>query len=177
MDSTQLVLEVLKLVVGSGITAVAAFFAVKISASQRDIAKQQAATARESREIAAAKLNLDLFEERYKLFLEVWQFLSIASSVSDETQIHTPFTNLIPKARFLFGKEVVDFMTEANQRRIAYILAVRASYNQDYDSSEAEKIGERAKWLLDAASNCQKKFAPYLDFSEWQAQRWTKGLL
>ena len=119
--------------------------------------------------VARAKLNLDLFEERYKLFEEVWQFLSIAANVNEGTSFHNSFGNLIPKAGFLFGAEIAEFMREANKRRSWLIISYKALATQ-HDVEHARNISLQTTWLIDAASRCHTKFAPYLDFSEWQAQ-------
>jgi len=171
MTNEQFWLEVAKLGVSSVITAAAAFFAVKISASQRDIARQQAATAKESRAIADAKLNFDLFEERYNLFLRVWEYLSVAPKMGEDVKIQTNFTNEIPKSRFLFGNDIANFMDEAFKRRAVLIIAYQ-TYNANLDLEASKQIGEQTKWFFEAASSCHKKFSLYLDFSQWQAQPW-----
>lgn len=172
MDTAQLDLEIAKLVVTTLVTLVAAAFALKISASQRDIAKRQADTAREARDVSAAKLNLDLFEARYAVFLEVWKFLTIATGTSSEDAPMTELVNLVPKAQFLFGKDIADYMQNMIARRVDLIVAQRKDKKHSLDP---EAIEHMIAWFFAEADNCHERFAPYLDFSGWQTQHWAKN--
>jgi hypothetical protein len=118
---TQLHLEIAKLVVTALVSLIVGGVTGWIALSQKRIAQQQARTAAEQRKVSAAKLNLDLFEERYALFYKVWGFLSDALEDTADKVPHPlrpEFTNLIPKARFLFGNEIADYMIEANTMRL-----------------------------------------------------------
>lgn len=76
MDGAQLGLEIARVIVTTLATSAAAYYAIKIAASQRDIARQQAMTASAQAKTSEAKVNLDLFELRYAVFEQVWGFLS-----------------------------------------------------------------------------------------------------
>ncbi|MEQ1544462.1 hypothetical protein [Methyloglobulus sp.] len=66
----------------------------------------------QQRNIAKAKLNLDLFERRLMIFNETWVVAS--SAIQSVEPIYAPpsFTNLYPEASFLFGGEVETYMKE-----------------------------------------------------------------
>jgi len=105
-----------------------AFLTVIISAvvgviayAQMNVARIQAEIAREQKRIAAAKLNLELFEQRYAVFEAVWAFLTDAPNDLPENvqdPLRPAFTNLVPKARSLFGNEIAAYMYQANSYRL-----------------------------------------------------------
>jgi hypothetical protein len=166
-------LEVLKVASTVAASGVAAWVAWRIGSSQRDIAKQQADTAAAQREISLAKLNLDLFEERYAIFHQVWGFLSAA--LDDTADVPHPlrpeFTNLIPKARFLFGKQIAEYMGEANQKRVNLWTVLREQQRTGDGLVEFQgmTVGDLHLWFAQEATDCFKRFADYLDFSAWKA--------
>lgn len=164
-------LDLVKVVATLCAASVAAWVTWRIGSSQMDIASQQAHIASEQKRIAAAKLALELFEERYDLFHKVWGFLSTAGKPDDTDMLHGQFTNLIPKAQFLFGPEIANYMREAHTQRIRVDSLNRKLCVSTY-SATPEQIKEHSdlqQWFYDEASNCFKRFAPYLDFSVWRA--------
>lgn len=171
MDGIQLALEIAKLLTTVIAAGVAAFVAWKIGSSQRDIAKRQAETASAAKEVAHAKLNLDLFEQRYAVFETVWWFLS--GVVQDPMkEITDPlFTNEIPKAQFLFGKPIADFMRQASTKQTELQILERKMASVTYQLVETEnlRVLELQTWFYDEANNCFKRFGDYLDFSSWKA--------
>jgi hypothetical protein len=171
-EETQFWLEVFKIAATLAAAGVAAWVAYRIGSSQRDIATQQAETASEQKRIAAAKLNLELFEERYALFQTVWKFLTEQLNGLHEQQspLSPEFTNLIPKARFLFGNEIGDYMDEAFKKRVRLMTLIR-QHNRELNnpSVEGQTMGSLEQWFTDEATNCFKRFSPYLDFSAWRA--------
>lgn len=170
MDSTQLGLEIAKVVATLVASSVAAWVAYSIGSSQRDIAKQQAEIAAEQKRIAAAKLNLELFEQRYAMFYKVWGFLSETFHTENEELISFDFTNEIPKAQFLFGQEIADYMREAEKKRgklaMLHRKLVVTGNSSDEDTKQTTELGI---WFYQEAGNCFERFAPYLDFSAWKA--------
>ncbi len=98
--------ELVKLAVTTLVSIVVGYVTWRISSGQKAISASQRDIALEQRRVATAKLNLDLFDRRYELFMEVWGFLS-HGSIGDVVEYSGPkFTNLIPKARFLFGMKL-----------------------------------------------------------------------
>jgi hypothetical protein len=174
VDATmQFWIEVAKLLATVAAASVAAWVAYSVGSSQRDIAKQQADTAAEQKRIAAAKLNLELFEERYALFEKVWEFLSEAVTKDELDPLGAGFGNLIPKARFLFGDEIADYMKDISARRTelaVFLHAHKQLLNTGRASPHTDAIYQQQIELQQEAVECFKRFAPYLDFSNWKAQ-------
>lgn len=169
MDTFQLWMEILKVLVTTAATGVAAFFAIKISEGQLGIARQQAMTASSAAKTAQAKLNLDLFHLRYDLFEKVWDFLSGPIQTENTDLTHPHFTNLIPKARFLFGDEIANFMLEASKNRTALAMLLKRQSKGGLDDRSSDQMMELQTWFYDEASSCHYRFADYLDFSTWRA--------
>ncbi len=165
---TSVELELAKLLVTTIATGVAAYYAIKIAASQRDIAKRQAETALAAKKVAEAKLNFDLFEERYALFEQVWGFLSRPVDYENPQPMRSDFTNLIPKAQFLFGAPIADYMREASSKQIELSSMIRQQRNKPLNPEQVERMYETELWFAEEAMGCFKKFAPYLDFSAWK---------
>jgi hypothetical protein len=167
MDAeTQFWIEVAKLVATIAAASVAAWVAYRIGSSQRDIAREQ-------KRIAAAKLNLELFEERYALFEKVWGFLSEAVTKDELDLLGTGFGNLIPKAQFLFGDEIAEYMRDISAQRTQLAVLLHAQkqlLNTGRASPHTEAIYKHQIELQQEAIDCFKRFAPYLDFSNWKAQ-------
>lgn len=170
--SVSLVLEWAKILVPALITVVFAGWATRISQSQRDIAKGQKDIARAQKAVAHAKLNLDLFDRRFEMFQVTWGFLSAGVNSSEHELIHSDFTNQIPRARFLFGAEIADYMLEASNRRGRLSLLNRtleARPNHPEFTKLTQETTELHSWFFEEASKgCYKRFAEYLDFSAWK---------
>jgi hypothetical protein len=163
MDSkTQLWLEVAKLIVTLIAAGVAAFVAWRIGSSQRDIAKEQ-------KRISAAKLNLDLFEERYELFNKVWTYLSRIKTDGPQGATPPDIGNIIPKARFLFGEPIANWMRDAYLQHVdlgTLDIKIRQGSTSDEDKARLVKL---ETWFEQEAKSCFERFSGYLDFSHWKA--------
>jgi K+-sensing histidine kinase KdpD len=163
-------LEIAKLVVTSLVTLVVGIVALSIQARQRDIAEQQARTAAAAKAVAHAKLNLDLFHERFAVFEKFSEFLS---DYLTNGHLVTPadFSALIPKAQFLFGKDIANYMREASDKRTKLATTQMAMARRGYlfDANDEKLVSDLEKWFFNAASDCHKHFAEYLDFSSWKA--------
>jgi hypothetical protein len=161
-------LEVLKVGATVLASAVAGWVAYNIGSAQKDIASRQASTAEAVKNINQAKLNLDLFEERYKLFEEVWGFLSRPFDYSSRAVGNPTFTNLIPRARFLFGKEIGDYMTEAHSKQIELATLLLMSDKKTLNNEQSKKLQDLEHWFHSEATACYIRFGDYLDFSHWK---------
>jgi len=120
--------------------------------------------------VARAKLNLDLFEQRYELYRLIWELLSAQGT--PVSQLETNFGNSIPKAFFLFGSEVGDFMFEC-LNRLHQLRVARRKLGQTEPGDPARGAIEReVVVLLDfweiELKRLRSRFAKYMDFKEWQ---------
>lgn len=171
--SAPIWLELVKAGVTVGATLVAAWWARQIGRSQRDIAQKRAETASRQRKVAEAKLNLDLFKERYELFEKVWAFLSahVIGDPKDQPVWPSQFNSLIPKAQFLFGKRIADYMRDVSEKHVQWAVAhqaVRERPSNIATPEESKAITEGTSWFKSEADECFKRFADYLDFSAWK---------
>lgn len=105
-------LDLLRNFAGPGATIIAASvagtIAVIFSKAQRDIAFQQ-------KEIAKEKLRLDLFDKRYKIYANLFEYYNaiLSWSGTDEDQaISRRFFLSTKEANFLFGSEVQTILKE-----------------------------------------------------------------
>ncbi|MGS1003080.1 hypothetical protein [Burkholderia glumae] len=147
-----------------GAAAVVAFFAAVIAAI---IAWRQY-------RVAKAKLNLDLFERRYELFLIVWKFLSSVvqggmRALNSEQRIK--MTNSIPKMEFLFGRDVANYVVDVNQKSVELwsIERATATNNDVMPPEHIRRHTELMTWFSnEALAGARKRFGVYLDFEKWK---------
>jgi hypothetical protein len=120
--------------------------------------------------VARAKLNLDLFEHRYEVYNIVWAYLSVRGKGGDEMDID--YNNAVPKAYFLFGQEIGDFMVECMQHTIIVSLAVQRLAEMPGDGADRERLARETAELLDFWSRethgLRERFGPYMNFGEWR---------
>jgi hypothetical protein len=92
------------------------------------IAKAQKNIAHEQKEIARAKLRLDLFTERYALYETLWSFLSArVGNLDHVAEVTARLQNSAPKFYFFFGDEIGKYATEALGRGLAQDISYRVS--------------------------------------------------
>jgi hypothetical protein len=123
--------------------------------------------------VARAKLKLDLFDKRLVIFQKVWAILSEVVSTGTRGRnygLSTPFNNFMPEAEFLFGPDIAAYLREATAKWIE-LSGYEFESEQSDSSSRAKnavRVAELRGWFHDEASNVRNKFAPYLDFKNWQ---------
>lgn len=121
--------------------------------------------------VAHAKLKLDLFERRFKIFHQTWVAVSdtaINGIQDDEHQgMFAPLNNFGPEAAFLFGKDIEAYIDEIGSnwfelRRIQKPSNPKAA-------QDAFREAELTNWFVEQGTKGVKaKFSPYLDFSNWR---------
>ena len=112
--------------------------------------------------VAQAKLKLDLFERRYKIFEEL-------RTLHTNYHMPTPFDNFKPEAAFLFGKrkayidELADNWSELHRLELG-----EESPGPDNRKNAARK-SELNRYFNDAInSGVMDRFSPFLDFANWK---------
>jgi hypothetical protein len=150
----------------------AALVALIIGAIAAWIAWHQLQVAREQKRVAKAKFNFDLFHERYEVFEATWSVLSaMIQGAHDQAERDAAFHNIRPRARFLFGAEIADYMAEiswrmADQRTIDAVTRQRGDVMRPED---IERYAANSNFFADEASKgARDRFGQYLDFSEWR---------
>lgn len=121
--------------------------------------------------VATAKLNLDLFERRYKIFEATWSELSNAIQNESVQMSNSSFTNLFPSAEFLFGKEIRAYMEEISKKCTdLWTIQQKTRANQNIVPQDLiNKQTDLLNWFVKQASeDCRGRFGPYLDFSKWR---------
>jgi len=172
-------IEELKLIVTSGITAVAAIFGIMIQRGMKKIAERQAETARQAKEIAAqakevanAKLNLDLFERRMAIFQYAWSVISYAAEGKpyDFAKLGI-LQNKLHEASFLFGKDIENYLLNLRLKAIEeQQLLIRISKEGVYvDQSVRDEHKKLKEWFLTESKEIRTPFLPYMSFDKWRA--------
>jgi len=123
--------------------------------------------------VAEAKLKLDLFERRYPIFQETWEIMSeVAMKGTREKNygLGNPFSNFMPRARFLFGAEVEAYLSTA-VKKWADLHAFETEREDPAAAAQnAEQVRQLKEWFFEQASSGLKNlFAPYLDFEKWRS--------
>ena len=143
----------------------AAIVALVIGFAGSLIALRQAA-------IAAAKLKLDLFEKRYPIFLETWTILSgvvMKGTREKNYGLGNPFSNFMPQARFLFGRDVEAYLSNAVTHWTELYAIEAESADPGERGRQAHRRSELTQWFHEQASTGVKEvFGRYLDFEKWR---------
>jgi len=145
----------------------AAFVALVIGLAAAGIAWRQA-------KIASAKLKLDLFEQRFAIFLAVWRAVSAPGikTVNLDEEV-TGIANMPSQTAFLCGRPLGQYVREVRDKLARYrdlggsgvdLLA----FDVTQPLRDAERVRLRAWFALEAAGNCHERFRPFLDFSTWK---------
>jgi hypothetical protein len=152
---------------------VAVFVTYRLGNGQLRIAEQQAATARQQAELAAVRLQHDLFDRRFtiyeaaqKLALEVFE----TENVSREGL--GAFIRGTEKSIFLLDKGLSDYLTDMRKRAVDLQIVVRRLTNEMTpapDSSELpKKRSDLSKWFVEQFDVLIEKFRPTLTLDKGQ---------
>lgn len=164
-ESGSLSFELMKGLPAAFVTFVIGLIAAYIAWRQFQVAKEQ-------KRVAHAKLNFDLFQQRYEVFECTWSMLSsMIQERPNQVQIEMDFNNARQRARFLFGAEVADYMGEISRRCTdqEFIMLVTKQRGDVMLPEDVERYAENNTWLFDqASSGARDHFGRYLDFSEWR---------
>lgn len=121
--------------------------------------------------VQRAKLNLDLFEQRYAIFELTWGLLSSTPNGQHKPIPIFEFSNLIPKAAFLFGPKIETYMRTASHKmtELQIIYQVALNSNPIMPSENLEKLTALEQWFYSEASvGVKSVFGEYLDFKNWK---------
>lgn len=124
-------------------------------------------------EIARAKLRLDLFDRRFRVYRGLMDLLD---AVSQETPLDAPLSTFYRETdekRFLFDSDIVDYLKEVREKAVKLKLALqktaalREHQSGTVESKATDAIDESLDlraWLEDQIEAAQRKFLKYLDF-------------
>jgi hypothetical protein len=122
--------------------------------------------------VAQAKLKLDLFEKRLPIFQQTWEVMS--EVVREGTRkknygLGNPFSNFMPQARFLFGREVEAYLSDAVKKWADLYAFEAEAVDATARVQNAAKVADLKRWFFEQASTGVKQlFGPYLDFEKWR---------
>lgn len=120
--------------------------------------------------VSKAKLNLDLYKERYEIFEETWGFLSNPSTTTNSLGYSPKFTNLIPRAEFLFGSEIGEYMRTISLKvtQLKMIDLKTQANNAVMQPNDINEYTQLSQWIYaEATIGAKEKFGKYLNFSQW----------
>lgn len=143
---------------------------------QKDIARQQ-------KEIAEAKLKLDLFGRRYDMYLKVSSFIKDVAShgTHQYPELYDPFKDILAEADFLFGEDVFNFLIQVTchfvtlqggqirEEQPDFLVPERHENNyEDYYQAWREVETAKEWFRLDGYKDLRNAFGPYLSFRQWK---------
>jgi hypothetical protein len=125
-------------------------------------------------QVAKAKLKLELFEQRYELFVTLWTYFTYVADdkpTADSAEAVVKFRNAMPRAHFLFGETIGLYFEESHRMGIAYRAAMRRLRDTAFDAcdrkaSEAEVL-RLSEWFSDALKGMRPRFSKHMDFGAW----------
>jgi hypothetical protein len=120
-------------------------------------------------QVAKAKLRLDLFDRRYKVFDATRKFLVVIvkNARFDDSQL-LDFCAGTSDTEFLFGRDVVDYLTQIRTRALdarAHHEELQATPVGDERSRRVHAKQDQILWLGEQLGTMTKTFSPYLGFS------------
>jgi len=124
--------------------------------------------------IASAKLKLDLFERRLKLYIELRDFLVYATAESLDSHDMSRIAQMqlaATSAHFLFGADLGRDFDNAISKAIALRQAMRALRATELD--DPGRAGAEATatalldWFASQLEGLRSRFRKYMDFERW----------
>lgn len=172
MDQAAWRMEEVKLIVTAVITVAAAVFGIAIQRGMKKIAERQAETARQAKEVATAKLNLDLFERRMAIFEHAWSVIGYAAvgEPYDFAKLGM-LQNKLHEAGFLFGSDIEEYLLDLRSNAIEeQQLLIRINKEGPYvDQSVRDQHNKLKEWFLNESKEIRTPFLPYMSFEKWRA--------
>lgn len=125
--------------------------------------------ARRQWKTAHYKVNLDLFERRFKVYMATRRlFNAITTNVAASDEAMSNYRRDTLEAVFLFKPELVDHLKaiqkNASGLRTNLLRLEQAISLQDAKKVEplSEREGTLINWMIDAEENIENRFQPYL---------------
>jgi hypothetical protein len=127
--------------------------------------------------VAQAKLKLDLFERRYKIFEQVWTIASTTVRYGarypgfGNVGLATPFNNFRPEAAFLFGKRMEAYIDEL-AHNWSELHGLEGEKDRPDDPNRLKNIARQSEleeyFFAQANMGVRLWFAPFLNFERWK---------
>jgi hypothetical protein len=136
--------------------------------------KRQTAIAETQKNIALDKLKHDVFEKRYKIFLAARSLIETVLHQSDFQKIESARIRelrvVLDEARFFFGANIRDYITEIDRTAEALLKALGDKWRNDEERKEPDwsktmqELGDASRRLSAMYGELSQKFEPSLRF-------------
>jgi hypothetical protein len=158
--------ELLKILVPVSAAVWVALRQLRISKGQLELIKAQA-------EIAQAKLKLDLFDKRYRVYRRTIKAFKLAirgDVLKYGNEIGNPFNEFAADVLFLFGEDIQQYLMEAH-RNWDHLWGVLVIAEKNYDGvikrDDIPEWGRIKSWYMDQMALARGKFGKYMGFDRW----------
>ena len=120
-------------------------------------------------QVAHAKLRLDLFDRRYKIYDATRKFVAgiVSEATFSDAQLFTFYAGT-SDAEFLFGSDIVDYLTEIRKRALDMRMHQKVYQPLpvgDEHSRHVQAEHDQLLWIGEQLTAMTKTFTPYLSFS------------
>ena len=154
---------------------VAAIITFYFNRRQTAIASTQMDIAASQRDVAKDKLKVDLFKERYAIYLAAKMLMENVTFLSDADDVLRRTTEIrslyiqLDEARFFFDEKVCGFLNRLHDDTESFLTDLIADVNVDDQtawSARAERLARKQAILREAYANLPKVFKSALGFSQ-----------
>jgi hypothetical protein len=117
------------------------------------------------------RVKLDIFDRRFRVFLEVRKILSsVIPEGSASSELFLNFRTSVAESYFIFGAEIESYLEEIYSHGIKLACAdgqrrlPKEERAEDHDTKKvAEEINTHLTWLMGQLPVAKEKFKKYLD--------------
>lgn len=141
----------------------------EIAKTQVGIASRQAETSRDAALTARNKLRMDMYEERLRIYNAVMAMfgdLGVLGHMNSESE--RKYLQGIVSARWVFGKEMKEFLEGRVWAAMTEYVAAQNNYNDNAETSYRAELAaakaERRKELLALREEVDQRFAKFMEF-------------
>jgi hypothetical protein len=141
----------------------------RLGKGQLRIAKQQAATARQQAELAAVRLQHDLFDRRFAIYEAAQKLaLEVVETANVSREGWNAFIRSTEKSLFLLDKEVTDYLTDMRKRAVNLRNATGKLEQGSEEPGLARERADLSTWFAYQFDVLIEKFKPTLTFDKRQ---------
>lgn len=117
--------------------------------------------------VARRKLNLDLFDRRLKVFEGLMEFLkTVVGAAAVTPEDLQAFVVSRATARFLFGQDVIDYLTTIHEKAVRFRLTnSQIAAGPPPLTAVINENADLLNWLAQQLEGAAAMFEPYLSFA------------
>lgn len=127
--------------------------------------------ASEQKNINKRKLNLDLYDRRYKIYLETRNFILkvLDKKTNISTEVLSDFRTITKEKYFLFGSDIIKYFDELDKNLACLEISDDNYKSTTLGSEESIRFFQEREvfrnWFINGEGNIEKIFLKYLDFT------------